>query len=1812
MMVAPLLVLVPTASSDHVIIDNPDYTNTVVWNLNEPDDYLMTDVTMGDGQATLTWLTESGINTTEADFASGYRTNIDHTSQPGSMTLNETTTFTEVVTIDPDETAGWDTFINDDRENDNYGADDDIRLDSEIGEVLRILLQFDIDSIPSTAVVNSAVLRLYELSGGKGDDVTFSIHTIDVPFEEEEATWARSAIADSWTTPGGDYGSEIYYEGTVNNMVGWRDFDITTLVECWVRGLVPNNGMIFVPEETGGNAVKIFASSDQSGNSEYRPKLVVDYTIQGSMGAYESDLMGPGTNATFTTASWSNSTLSFPDDEFSGTTLSSKWTWWNDPTPGGGSYNVGVSTPGWLRVTGESNTQNIDTAVGANNVYQEITGEFAATTSLRELFTVNSMDAGMLIIEDDMSWLSISKSDTGASGKVRVVACENGISDTKANIAWPDMATAQLKIVRNSTGLWLSVSEDGVDWTHVYQHIPPPMMREKVKVGLFLTSDSTAQPSVEFDFFRVAPPAAPTLQLMVRTGNSSSLSDPSWTDWSAALPGNEVTLGVDAKYIRYRVYMSTPVEWCTPAFHEFTVGWERYAETGVLESHDFTPTDFSIWLTLNAEHDDTNAQIEYYYSMDEGDSWEFITSGASGSIYAIQPSIRVRADIVTMDTLSTPSIESFSIIYGTALSTFYIETPDDVVAGEYFDVSIWAKNSENDTMSFWVGEVTMQAMNSAGTGPATAELETTTDIITSAGHLEIETQRYFFAETIRILVQSGGIAGLSDPIVVHPAPAASIELSPDDLGTVTEGTATVIEVVALDEYDNAIPDAVFSWSITANLGSLDAYTGGSVIFTAGDPDNSGYINVTSDAVTISVFISIEAIGHSPVILTPIPDQTAVEDGPTWTYDLGPHVFDPVDPDSVLRWFVTNETLVTASNENKTGDMQLTLTPSPEMFGNNTLKLFVVDTNGDFAETEFVVRIEPVNDGPIIDAILPLVVRYDLAYAYNLKYYITDIDNDYSDLQLSVDTASQPYVGVSADGLSILITYPFSMVGTTQSIVVTVSDGELTGSTIIDVVVSTDNVPVLLDSLPDITLYQGEAMLNVFDLDDYFMDPDEDMLYYVTGQNHVFVNITDGEVNIYAPTDWAGEEFVIFSAMDPEGARVEDAITVTVMPVNQPPWIAGVPDLAVRYDKPYEFDLTRYIGDGDDPIGSLLISTNDVHIAVIGTVLSLHYPESMNGTTVNVNISVSDGEFSDLQVIDVTISDNNPPESLEPPDHSFTEDWPIPYPPSGDLEIWFEDEEDGNDLEFDAFSWSPDIIVTPIQNALGSWTLRFTTPLDYNGESMVTIRATDSEGALVEDTIVLTVVSSPDAPVFDILRTFNVTVGFEIAVDLSCCVYDPDSEDSQLTIEVMSEEYDEYITASTTLVRLDFPDEYLSSGESSKTIEVELRVVDPDGLWDTSTMTITISRLVSTETDSQWGLFLLLLAVGTSVALFGMVMSMRKKPFVIRDMMLVHEDGFLISRHAAADTEELDEDIFTGMMTAVLNFVEDSMSSSATQEQLKFFGFEHYRVMIRRGKNMYAAIVFEGDRPKNIEEKLKAFLAKVEKIYRKKLQHWTGDIDVDFAGAHLLIEAFVEENGKKPKGNNKNENAMKKRQNGADVPESESDAPEEQSEQEPPPPPPSVTTAVRELERSFSYLVEGDEPETSYDLFISTLKKGIKGYCVTRNYPDKIRSKFDLKDVPIVWLSDVGKDNTIRPKDLEKLSMSLEQFLSQVDGGIVLLDGLEYLITNNNFNTVMRLIQSLRDQVAINKSILLMTVDRSTLEGHQLKLLKKEFDYTITG
>lgn len=146
----------------------------------------------------------------------------------------------------------------------------------------------------------------------------------------------------------------------------------------------------------------------------------------------------------------------------------------------------------------------------------------------------------------------------------------------------------------------------------------------------------------------------------------------------------------------------------------------------------------------------------------------------------------------------------------------------------------------------------------------------------------------------------------------------------------------------------------------------------------------------------------------------------------------------------------------------------------------------------------------------------------------------------------------------------------------------------------------------------------------------------------------------------------------------------------------------------------------------------------------------------------------------------------------------------------------------------------------------------------------------------------------------------------------------------------------------------------------------------------------------------------------------------------------------------------------------------------------------------------------------------------------------------------------------------------------------------------------------EIVKSQMYMVEEEKPEIAYRLFVETLAQGISGLCVTRVYPGILTQKYDFGTSTLLWLSNAGKDESIRPRDLERLSLLLEQFLIE-EKGAVLVDGIEYLITNNDFVTVLRLIQSIRDQVAMNEAIMIVSLNPSTLGYQELNLLEREMD-----
>jgi regulation of enolase protein 1 (concanavalin A-like superfamily) len=1613
LLATPFLALVPSVRSDPGPGTNADMTRTLTWDFDNPANYSTTNALVSGGFGTLSPVNETVLENTQTGYAQGVRLdNVDINTVPNSIVLDQRVQPVTTVTIQPGPADGMDTclleFWPDDYSN---GDARSIGIDSLNTKNIRPLLKFDLSSIPSDAVVENATLLVDLQTGNKANAIVFNVHALTANWTQTEASWNSASSTQLWTTPGGDYDPFIFYRGTITKTPGWYPIDVSRLVDIWLKGILANNGMIMVPDN-GDNTVswKYFYASEEN-TAAVRPKLVVNYTLESPTGVYESKALGPGTNSQFTLASWSNATHFGLTDEFGGTSLSTKWSWLNKPT-GSGDYDVGVARPGWLHIRGEGNRELVGSTIGANYIYQRVSGSFNSETHVNVTFSAIPQGAGILLENDPMTWVSFAMTGTGINTRLILQATEQGVSVFTDQITWSGKTDAYLRLDRSGGSISAYYSDDGLTWVLVRTFVPALPYMDNLRLGLCVFSGTSSQrPDAYFDYFRATPIGIPIdMQVEARLGNSTTLTDPSWEAWAPLPSESGSVLGRSARYIQYRVTLTSTQSWVSPQFSGFECHYERYSPDGVITTQDLAISHFKRWLTITTTEQLISGTISYSYSIDHGTTWNPLQVG-SNSITDAVPYIMVKAVIHSTDTFLSPKVDRLVAQYAVAATSFYMVTPATVVVGERFSFTLESKDETNATIEHWTGNVGLNARDATGAGPATSELTVTSAWISLSGRVVVANEAYAVKETIRVMASADGVFGLSEPIMFLPSALGAINITPAAT-SVLEFSHQKYTAIGYDSFWNPIAGMDFDWTADPAIGTLNTTIGSSIDLATGAGRQEGLLTATNGTVSGSLLISVVPPMFPPEFTGSIPDQVQDEDFGTWTLNISTLVSDVEDSWSEMRWYTTNERLVKVGGENQTGNMEIEFTTKKDQWGADVLGLVVVDSDGLTASTTVNVTINPINDAPTIDHITPLVVKHDVDYAYNFRYYIADVDTPLEDLVLSVDGASASYATIR--WLTITFNYPLALNGTTQYVVVTVSDGGRSASTVVKITVTDDNVPVS-QRLPDLTMDQGEESIGYFNLDNYFTDPDMDVLYFAYGCDHVRVVIQlNHTVDFYAPPDWWGQEYIIFIATDPHGARSEQAMSVTVLHVNQPPTITGVPDLKVRFDSRYDFSLAPYISDPDNPIDTLSIGTDDTHIAVIGATISLLYPQSMNGTRVQVRISVSDGELADSMTINVTISEDSPPyvrpAPNNPPDHSFLEDVETSYPIGRSLSDFFADAEGTGALTFYAFSSSPNVTATAVEIAPGSWSIDFVADPYYNGVSVFTIRATDPEGSIVEYTVNLEVVPVPNAPVLNIQpKHITVVEGTQVAIDLSGNVTDPDVEDKQFDFQAISEYVPDYIVMRSGVLVLEFKD-FLSS-EESRTFEITVRVVDSSGLSDSDTLTITVVRAppVNAAKDNPW-LYIGMIAMGgAAIGMLLVVVSRRKKPFEVQDMMLIHNDGFLITRLAHHAEGEIDQDVMSGMLTAVLNFVEDSMGTSA--DSLKTFGFKEYQVLVSRGQKVFAAVVFKGDLPGDIDKPMKEFIDTVERIYKKNLAHWTGDIETDFAGVEVLINRFVKENSK---------------------------------------------------------------------------------------------------------------------------------------------------------------------------------------------------------
>jgi hypothetical protein len=153
---------------------------------------------------------------------------------------------------------------------------------------------------------------------------------------------------------------------------------------------------------------------------------------------------------------------------------------------------------------------------------------------------------------------------------------------------------------------------------------------------------------------------------------------------------------------------------------------------------------------------------------------------------------------------------------------------------------------------------------------------------------------------------------------------------------------------------------------------------------------------------------------------------------------------------------------------------------------------------------------------------------------------------------------------------------------------------------------------------------------------------------------------------------------------------------------------------------------------------------------------------------------------------------------------------------------------------------------------------------------------------------------------------------------------------------------------------------------------------------------------------------------------------------------------------------------------------------------------------------------------------------------------------------------------------------------------------------------------------WSYVIKEVRPEKSFAIFTSLLSKGSKGLCISRTHPDILKQKYGF-EADALWLTKtetaqasgtVKGTEYVSPNNLAHLASSIREFLGKGENGAVVIEGLEYLTTQNDFKSVLKFIQLINEQVVLDKGFLLIPVDESTMDQKDFSLIEREMSQVV--
>jgi len=157
-----------------------------------------------------------------------------------------------------------------------------------------------------------------------------------------------------------------------------------------------------------------------------------------------------------------------------------------------------------------------------------------------------------------------------------------------------------------------------------------------------------------------------------------------------------------------------------------------------------------------------------------------------------------------------------------------------------------------------------------------------------------------------------------------------------------------------------------------------------------------------------------------------------------------------------------------------------------------------------------------------------------------------------------------------------------------------------------------------------------------------------------------------------------------------------------------------------------------------------------------------------------------------------------------------------------------------------------------------------------------------------------------------------------------------------------------------------------------------------------------------------------------------------------------------------------------------------------------------------------------------------------------------------------------------------------------------------------------TPQQADVKPGHSYLIEEERIAGSVLIYTKKVDEGYRGLEISRLNPKQVRQEFGAKG-EILWLTDKdSKTEKTVPPSLEIVIHKVEECMAPGDKVALLIDGLQYLISNTSFESVLRFIRRLIDDFSESSSIMMISVSPGTLSTQELSILERELETIKLG